>query len=564
MQQNNENEVHRALVLQGGGALGAYEAGVFDVLYYWIKKDDNAVNNNKKNIFDIVAGTSIGAINAAIIVSHVIENSGRWEGCSQKLLDFWEYVSSSPDLINYWPFWPNWPFFWDEKLWMKIWDQRSKLDHDIATGEAARRYYSAKEFLTNGAPQFFSRPRQINDDRFLDDLLPFPGNIWYKYSNGPLKESIEKYIAKFPIATQGEQPRLLLITVDVMTGTTVTFDSYSRPKEDGKGDKEEEDEIRRYEYENLDNPDYDFEIDYSKGIMPEHILASASVPVNFDYTHVPIKYDYSSSFSTMRNYSDSACDKKTRCFWDGGLLSNSPLRELISEHQVFWRAKNKLESQEINSDTWKQFSQGNKFDIPNLQVYLVDLWPSKEKEIPNDHDRVKDRKNDITYQNKTDYDQKVAVIISDYIDLAEKIGNLALEVINSVNEKDKKDNLKKEFDRLIMKNGKSKHRNGNPRQYRDLIKGRFDLDTAFQLEREDDPHTISNKWFDFSTATVTKLIEDGRKQALRELLKREKNEKRNTEQLKLFIDVVETSRKNGEINQSHADGLTKLAKSIDE
>jgi NTE family protein len=50
MQQNNENEVHRALVLQGGGALGAYEAGVFDVLYYWIKKDDNAVNNNKKGL----------------------------------------------------------------------------------------------------------------------------------------------------------------------------------------------------------------------------------------------------------------------------------------------------------------------------------------------------------------------------------------------------------------------------------------------------------------------------------------------------------------------------------
>jgi predicted acylesterase/phospholipase RssA len=37
MKQDNENEeVHRALVLQGGGALGAYEAGVFDVLYYWI------------------------------------------------------------------------------------------------------------------------------------------------------------------------------------------------------------------------------------------------------------------------------------------------------------------------------------------------------------------------------------------------------------------------------------------------------------------------------------------------------------------------------------------------
>ncbi len=38
MKQNIENVVHRALVLQGGGALGAYEAEVFDVLYYWIKK----------------------------------------------------------------------------------------------------------------------------------------------------------------------------------------------------------------------------------------------------------------------------------------------------------------------------------------------------------------------------------------------------------------------------------------------------------------------------------------------------------------------------------------------
>jgi hypothetical protein len=66
---------------------------------------------------------------------------------------------------------------------------------------------------------------------------------------------------------------------------------------------------------------------------------------------------------------------------------------------------------------------------------MVDLWPSKEKEIPNDHDKVKDRKNDITYQNKTDYDQKVAVIISDYIDLAEMMGDLAQEAIDSVNER---------------------------------------------------------------------------------------------------------------------------------
>jgi hypothetical protein len=131
--------------------------------------------------------------------------------------------------------------------------------------------------------------------------------------------------------------------------------------------------------------------------------------------------------------------------------------------------------------------------------------------------------------------------------------------------KDRKNKLKKDFDYLLKDYGKSKQRNGNPRKYGDLIKGRFDLNAAFQLEREDDPNTISNKWFDFSTTTVTKLIEDGRMQALRKLLEQEEKEKEKkpTEQLKLFIDAVETSRKGGKINQSHADSFIMLAKSID-
>ena len=32
-------EIQRALVFQDGGSLGAYEVGVFHVLYHWIKKD---------------------------------------------------------------------------------------------------------------------------------------------------------------------------------------------------------------------------------------------------------------------------------------------------------------------------------------------------------------------------------------------------------------------------------------------------------------------------------------------------------------------------------------------
>jgi predicted acylesterase/phospholipase RssA len=34
----NNQKSQRALIFQGGGSLGAYEAGVFVVLYHWIKK----------------------------------------------------------------------------------------------------------------------------------------------------------------------------------------------------------------------------------------------------------------------------------------------------------------------------------------------------------------------------------------------------------------------------------------------------------------------------------------------------------------------------------------------
>ena len=40
-------------------------------------------------LLDIVAGTSIGAINAAIIVSYVVENN-TWDGSSDSLNEFWE------------------------------------------------------------------------------------------------------------------------------------------------------------------------------------------------------------------------------------------------------------------------------------------------------------------------------------------------------------------------------------------------------------------------------------------------------------------------------------------
>ena len=61
---NEKSEKQRALVLQGGGALGAYEVGVLKVL---CRKLIEGTKNEQKNepLFHIVAGTSIGAMNVA-------------------------------------------------------------------------------------------------------------------------------------------------------------------------------------------------------------------------------------------------------------------------------------------------------------------------------------------------------------------------------------------------------------------------------------------------------------------------------------------------------------------
>src|SRR6201992_2200249 len=66
------------LVLQGGGALGAYQAGVFEALH------DAGIEP------DWVIGTSIGAINGAIIAGNRVEQR------VERLQEFWSRIQSRP------------------------------------------------------------------------------------------------------------------------------------------------------------------------------------------------------------------------------------------------------------------------------------------------------------------------------------------------------------------------------------------------------------------------------------------------------------------------------------
>ncbi len=48
---------------------------------------------SKSSTFDIIAGISIGAINAAILTSYVVKN-GTYEGSAERLVEFWTYLKN--------------------------------------------------------------------------------------------------------------------------------------------------------------------------------------------------------------------------------------------------------------------------------------------------------------------------------------------------------------------------------------------------------------------------------------------------------------------------------------
>src|SRR5215213_8264402 len=65
------SNIHRALIFQGGGSLGAYEAGAYKAINEDITAYFRTEGRENEPIFHIVSGTSIGAINATLLVSYV-------------------------------------------------------------------------------------------------------------------------------------------------------------------------------------------------------------------------------------------------------------------------------------------------------------------------------------------------------------------------------------------------------------------------------------------------------------------------------------------------------------
>ena len=464
----------RALVLQGGGSLGAYEAGAYEALYGWLSKRDKEEGKQKNITFDIIAGTSIGAMNAAVLTSYVVEND-TYEGSAERLVEFWKYLSKQSMV--------------DTNPWFKIWwDTLHSINNAFATGEAARRYYSAREFAMSGVPNVFSPVIPMLDSKFLD----LYGNTWYRFSNEPLKRSLEKF-AKFPIATshQDNQPRLLLVSVDVADGVSVTFDSY--PKEDGSRKTE------YGKYMKQDGREIGFEhvINYDEGITSDHVMASGSYPVNFDYASLevesyvynhnkPLPKDQTNSEMIRRATTESSqtidYQSERRYFWDGGLMTNTPLTQLVLLHRQYWYKV-----------------RGIKDKIPTLGICVVNVHPTRQSHVPTDHDGVVNRNNDITFADRSHKEEEVLLLVSDYVDLVRDLIKIARE--NGV-----KDDI---INGLLNRQTKYHGQLLRPRQYKEIVEGRFDIAEITRIERNNDENTISDKTFDFSIGTITQLLKDG-------------------------------------------------------
>jgi NTE family protein len=175
-----------ALVLQGGGALGAFQAGVYQALV-------------EANLHpDWVSGISIGAVNAALIAGNAPHER------IDKLRAFWDLVTTPPP-PNFFGFADN--YFGLADSWLRGDFGRGVLNR-LAAGGA----------VLTGANGFFT-------PRWPPPYLSPPGTVqatsWY--DTAPLKSTLETFVDFDRI--NACEIRFSVGAVNIRSGNFVYFDS---------------------------------------------------------------------------------------------------------------------------------------------------------------------------------------------------------------------------------------------------------------------------------------------------------------------------------------------------
>jgi len=247
-------------VLQGGGALGAYQAGVYQGLHEAGLEPD------------WVAGVSIGGINAAIIAGNPVEQR------LPRLREFWETLTA-------------------RRVWL--------FTPDGDDPRKSRNAWSSILTMMFGQPSFFTPnlPNPWMSLRGARTATAF-------YDTSPLRETLLRLV-DFDLLNNGGT-RYASGAVNVLNGNFAYFDN------------------ARSE------------------ILPEHVMASGALPPALPMVRIG-----------------------TDAYWDGGLVSNTPLQHLADNagHQ-------------------------------NVLVFQVDLFSARGA-LPRDMHEVLGRQKDIQYSSRT-------------------------------------------------------------------------------------------------------------------------------------------------------------------
>ena len=251
-----------ALVLQGGGALGAYQGGVYEALA-------------ETNIHpDWIAGISIGAINGAIIAGNAPENR------VDRLREFWSGATSNA-------LW-HWPSLGDQTR-----NLLNQMNANFASAYGANGFFSARPVTPWLQPGGTLEATSFYDTKAL-------------------KNTLERLV-DFDRLNAG-MTRFSAGAVNVRTGNFVYFDNTTHT------------------------------------IGPEHVMASGALPPGFP-----------------------AVEIEGEQYWDGGLVSNTPLQ---------WMAET---APSARRDTL---------------AFQVDLW-SARGDFPRNMLDVMTREKEIRYSSRT-------------------------------------------------------------------------------------------------------------------------------------------------------------------
>ncbi|MGH9993106.1 MAG: patatin-like phospholipase family protein [Nitrososphaera sp.] len=292
------DNIENVLILQGGGSLGAFGCGVFKAL---------AKNNIK---IDIIAGTSIGGVNASIIAGSKDRHP------EETLEQFWlELAETSINSDS--PFGAS--LIGENLSGMTGNQSMLSFYHSAAYG-------NSKLFVPRWNPEYMSK----------DPLYFKPAKWTYLYDHSRLAKTLEKYVDYDKLRPGGNpNARLIVSAVNVLTAEPLTFDS-SRQQ-----------------------------------ITPKHILATSGYPLYY-LPWVEIEEGLYA--------------------WDGSLLSNTPLREVIDAAPV-----------------------------TDKRVFLVENYPKKIDRLPESLPEVIHRARDIVFSDKTMHNVQMSKVITYYLRFIEDL-----------------------------------------------------------------------------------------------------------------------------------------------